>query len=392
MTARLRPARGLGALAVALALTATPAAAAPPRADAWVPVELGTLGGARTVPTAVNDAGQVVGRSQVADGRWHAFVWDAGEMTDLTPDAQDANATDVSDAGHVSGWVQPVPGQAYDAVVWRDGAQTVLAHDAFAGAVNERGQVAGNVAKPEAWSDNPFVWTAGSRVDLASPPYPGARTSATFVDLNDRGQVLGLAEYDDDSDLAYVWTAGRFTELRSGGSVVRGVDLDDRGRVAGTVGRGGGLREAALWRDGAIVRLGVLPGTQASRALALNDAGVVVGVSEASPGEPRPRGTGFVWQRGVLQPVTPVGAGWSVAAEVDERGLVAGQMGATTPDGVEVAQPFVWQRGALVPLGAPTPDDVTVVDLSERGHVLTVTGDFLAERGVLWVRGGGSRS
>lgn len=390
MTVRLRPALGLGALAVALALTASPVAAAPPRAEVWVPVELGSLGGERTVPTAVNDAGQVVGRSQVADGRWHAFVWADGEMTDLTPDAQDANATDVSDAGHVSGWVQPAPGQVYDAVVWRDGEATVLAHDAFAGAVNERGQVAGNVMTAETWTDAPFVWAAGRRTDLGQAPFPDARTSASFVDLNDRGQVLALGEYDDDSDLAYVWTRGRFTELRAGGDVVRGVDLDERGRVAGSVGLGGGLREAALWRDGRIVRLGVLPGTRSSQALALNDAGVVVGVSEAAPGGARPQGTGFVWQRGVLQAVTT--QGWSVATEVDERGLVAGQMGATASDGTEVAQPFVWQRGALVPLGEPSSDDVTVVDLSEEGHVLTVTGDLLAERGVLWVRGEAPRS
>lgn len=388
MTARPRPAlprRALhaGVLALALVLAAgAPVSAAPPRPAGWEAVELGTLGGERTTPTAVNDRGQVVGRSQTADGRWHAFLWDDGVMTDLTPDAQDGTATDVSNRGHVSGWVQPAPGEAADAFLWLDGATTVLAHDAYGIVVNERGQVGGGVAKPETWSDNPFVWTAGTRTDLTPPPFPGARLTSSIMDLNRRGQVLGLGEYDDDSDLAYVWSQGTFTELRAGGAVLRGVDLDDRGRVAGSVGLGGGLREAALWRDGAIVRLGVLPGTVASRALALNDAGVVVGVSEAVPGG---RGTGFVWCRGTLQPVGVVGDGWSVAGEVNERGQVAGQLGSTTADGVEVAQPFVWQRGSLTPLGTATPDDVTVVDLSEKGHVVTVTGDFLQERGVLWV-------
>ena len=383
MTTRRRPALGAGVLALALVLAGAPAAVAgPPRPATWTAVELGTLGGARTTPTAVNDRGQVVGRSQVADGRWHAFLWDDGVMTDLTPDAQDGTATDISNRGHVSGYVQPAPVEDSDAYLWRDGTTTVLAEIGYGIVVNERGQVGGGVAKPETWSDNPFVWTAGVRTDLTPPPFPGARTSTSIIDLNRGGTVLGLGEYEDDTDLAYVWSGGVFTELRADGLVLRGTDLNDRGHVTGTVHLGGGLREAALWRDGAITRLGLLPGTVASRALALNDQGVVVGVSEPVPGQ---AGTGFVWERGTMRSIGAVGDGWSVASDVNERGQVAGQLGSTAPDGTDVAQPFVWQRGTLTPLGAPTPDDVSVVDLSEKGHVVTITGDFLAERGVLWV-------
>ena len=379
MTARLRPALTAAALAAALALTAVPASAAPGRPcppPTWKAVELGTLGGERTTPTAVNDRGQVVGRSQVADGRWHAFLWVNGVMTDLTPDAQDSTATDISDRGHVSGWVQPQPGEDSDAFVWRRGTTTVVAEGAYGTVVNERGQVGGVVAKPETWSENPFVWTAGTRVDLPPPPFPGARSVASIKDLNDKGVVLGDGEYDDDSDLAYVWSKGTFTELRDDGAVLRGVDLSNRGRVAGSVGLGGGLREAALWRGGGIVRLGALPGTASSQAYALNDKDVVVGVSAVAPGQ---RGTGFVWRAGVLTPVTT--SGWSVATDVNERGQVAGALGSTSAD---LTQPFVWQGGHLQRLGRPTSDDVDVVDLSDKGHVLTVTGDFLAERGVLW--------
>ena len=52
-------------------------------------IDLGTLGGAGTVPSAVNDAGVVVGVSAVNpnDTRpnitFHPFLWQAGVMTDL---------------------------------------------------------------------------------------------------------------------------------------------------------------------------------------------------------------------------------------------------------------------------------------------------------------------
>ncbi|QGQ18502.1 hypothetical protein GC089_03585 [Cellulomonas sp. JZ18] len=382
MTARLRPALGAGVLAAALVLAAAPVEAAPPRPVVWTPVELGTLGGALTTPTAVNDRGQVVGTSETADGRRHAFLWDDGEMVDLTPDAQSSTATDISDRGEVVGYVQPAPGEDFDAFVWHRGRTTVLAQPGAAFVVNERGQVAGTVETPATWSANPFVWRAGTRTDLTPPPFPGARTSASVVDLNRSGTVLGFGEYDDDRDLAYLWSGGTFTELRDGEVVLRPVDLNDPGHVAGSVHRTSWFREAALWRDGRITRLGLLPGTAHSQALALNDDDLVVGVSAPAPNQ---RGTAFVWQDGVLTPLTT--SGWSLASDVNERGQVAGQLGSTTAEGVELAQPFVWRRGALTPLGEPSEQEVTVVDLSEKGHVLTRTGTFLDEQGVLWVPG-----
>ncbi len=395
MTTRLRPALGAGLLAAALVLAAPPAHAAAPdasttdtgrggpaRAPGWTAVELGTLGGARTLPTAVNDRGQVVGSAELADGRWHAFLWQDGVMTDLTPDAHSSTATDVSNAGLVSGTVQHTLGPTSDAVVWRAGVMTVVAEGAYGALVNERGQVSGTVDRPEEWSVNPFVWTAGTRTDLAPPPFPDAWPNASVVDLNRRGQVLAIGEFYDDTDLAYVWKDGVFTELRADGLVLRGADLDERGRVAGEVHLGSGVREAAVWRDGTIERLGMLPGTTFSQAFAMNDAGLVVGVSSDARGR---RGTAFVWSRGTMQAIGTVGSGWSDTQDVNEHGQVAGQIGSTTTDGTEVVQPFVWHRDRLTLLGTPTPDDVRVVDLSEKGHVATITGDVQQERGVLWV-------
>ena len=44
---------------------------------------LGTLGGATSVATAINDLDEVVGSSQTATGQTHAFLWRDGHMTDL---------------------------------------------------------------------------------------------------------------------------------------------------------------------------------------------------------------------------------------------------------------------------------------------------------------------
>ncbi|MBE2214765.1 MAG: hypothetical protein IAE82_12910, partial [Opitutaceae bacterium] len=59
-----------------------------PRAVAeagYVLIDLGTLGGAGSVATAVNDAGVVVGISDIPNGDDRGFVWDGGRATTLDP-------------------------------------------------------------------------------------------------------------------------------------------------------------------------------------------------------------------------------------------------------------------------------------------------------------------
>ena len=45
--------------------------------------DLGTLGGAESLTGSINANGDVVGSAQTADGKWHAFMWRKGKMSDL---------------------------------------------------------------------------------------------------------------------------------------------------------------------------------------------------------------------------------------------------------------------------------------------------------------------
>ena len=74
---------------------------------------LGSLGGQVSEARAINDRGQVVGRSAYASGRrgyegTHAFLWDPNEgMTDLgTVGGLDSEATAISEAGEVFGFFE----------------------------------------------------------------------------------------------------------------------------------------------------------------------------------------------------------------------------------------------------------------------------------------------
>ena len=102
-----------------------------PRAVLWTPagerVDLGTLSGVWSYPHALNNSGQVVGRSAVGppggggpfDLYVHAFSWTAaGGMVDLgTLGGNFSYAEDVNDSGHVVGASTTASGE-YHAFLW----------------------------------------------------------------------------------------------------------------------------------------------------------------------------------------------------------------------------------------------------------------------------------
>lgn len=82
--------------------------------------DLGTLGGLNSWGRAINNRNQVVGESDVdaptGEHYTHAFLWSAGQMTDLgtlrsDPAAGFSAASDINDAGVVVGWAENDAGQ-----------------------------------------------------------------------------------------------------------------------------------------------------------------------------------------------------------------------------------------------------------------------------------------
>jgi probable HAF family extracellular repeat protein len=131
------------------------------------PVDLGTLGGAFSRATAVNDNGQIIGNSSTAgDATQHAFSWTAaGGMVDLgTLGGSFSEAIGVNATGQVVGYSDT-------------------------GDVDEFGNFVRHA----------FSWTAaGGMVDLGSL---GGNNSLA-VGVNARGQVVGTTDEltRDDTD------------------------------------------------------------------------------------------------------------------------------------------------------------------------------------------------
>jgi probable HAF family extracellular repeat protein len=175
------------------------------RAVMWTPegwmVDLGTLpGDARSVSTAINDNGQVVGYSYqntTAIPGSHAFSWTRdGGMTDLgtLPGAGYSQAFGVNNHGQVVGFsgtcVYPCLVTTAHAFVWtREGGMVDIgtlpgAEGSVAYDINDKGQIVGSSG------GRAFIWTqTGGMVELGA--LPGHEPTSTAVAINEHGQVAG---------------------------------------------------------------------------------------------------------------------------------------------------------------------------------------------------------
>ncbi|HYD77798.1 hypothetical protein [Ramlibacter sp.] len=304
---------------------------------------------------AMNEAGQVAGGIQMADGLVHAARW--------TPDAG-------------SGPIPPLDLGA------PEGGSSIGA------AINEAGQVAGTQSpSPGFGSSSPqraFLWTEGSgRMDLGEPPAPFTHTTA--LHLNEAAQVAGSMRTDDaePGTHAFVWsaTAGIRDLGTFGGPNATVRALNDAGQAAGNAELAPLQSETAhhafLWSAvGGLRDLGTLGGPQ-SDALAMNRSGQVVGQADSAEGaDPRPHA--FLWSDGTMQDLGTLGGPASVAAAINDSGQVVGRSALAGSDRTHA---FIWTAAqGLVDLNTRV-SGVELIDafaISRSGAILAMSsGRFL---------------
>ena len=173
--------------------------------------DLGTLGGDYSGATGINERGEVVGYSDIADhSAVHAFVWTRhGGMQDLNPpEITQSLATGINDLGHVVGVatfpVGPDHFQSH-AVLWtkQKGIKDlgILGNTSTAFGINDRDQVVGDTNVTGGNTDAAFRWTrAGGIEDLETLGGGGATAQA----INNLGHVVG-GSFTRDRFHAFSW-------------------------------------------------------------------------------------------------------------------------------------------------------------------------------------------
>jgi probable HAF family extracellular repeat protein len=271
-------------------------------------IDLGTLGGAISVPADINASGQVVGTSIRADGGERAFLWQNGVMTDLgTLGGDYSRALGMNDVGQVVGqsasgahivraflvtpedtdgngtadrWYRDTNSDGKNDLMRDLGTLGGSYNFAVAFDVNNSGQVVGDssISSSSGSVHHAFRWQSGVMTDLGT--FGGQHSSAKTI--NDAGQVAGWF-YKSGSSRAFLWKSGVATDL----GISRGVTgINGAGRLVDNY-----FGTARVWTptvpngsSGTFATLGQLPsGPDAgveSAPLGINEAGQVVGYQQ----------------------------------------------------------------------------------------------------------------
>ena len=177
-------------------------------------IDLGTLGGNQSLAGAINQRGQVIGvaANTTPDAYslfgWatetRGFIWDKGVMRDLgTLGGADTSPSFINERGQVAGVsyvnFDPPPDPflcgfpiTTHPFFWSEGKMvdlgTLGGTCASTATINNRGQVAGWSNLPGDYVLHPFLWEQGKLVDLGT--FGGTFGVANW--LNDAGEVTGV--------------------------------------------------------------------------------------------------------------------------------------------------------------------------------------------------------
>lgn len=259
---------------------------------------------------------------------------------------------------------------------------------------------------------------------MRQAPYAMLLAAAAFSGCTNESQVTQPAESRSQVGINAQYTVAKLPSL--GGTLSRGMAINEKGWVGGWSNQSDGSRRAALWKNGTIQGLGTLGGPSSTVPWpGLNNDGMVVGISQTAlvdsldeawaceAGAFLPETTnlicrGFVWMNGVMRELPPLGGNHSFAAAVNNKGQVVGW--AETPVHDPTCSPTdgqVLQFRAVMWLPRnnqikmrelrPFPGDSTsaATAVNDRGQVVGISGDcdqgvgrFSAIHAVLWDKQG----
>lgn len=273
-------------------------------------VNLGTLGSDYSWASGINNQGQIVGRSETADGVLKAFIWDdqngmqaIGEDYYYSPAINDNGVAVVSNSSRLCTWDST------------NGLQEALPNYFNPHEINNAGQIVGTYnSKPAIWSEAEGLRTfgyAGMPVGInnlgqfvGGIRFWDADGTVTFLEgvdgasgsgssINDKMQITGSSEIGDTGIRhAVIWDmkAGTIQDIGALGDYGVGSDINENGDVAGydySVGHAFlWMQEYGMMDLNDIVN-GTASGWTITNALEINDAGWIAAVADNPDGQTR---------------------------------------------------------------------------------------------------------
>jgi probable HAF family extracellular repeat protein len=295
--------------------------AAPAGAATYEVIDLGTLGGASSGATDLNDAGAIVGWSRTADGHVHGVVWRAGNTIDIgTLGGPTSSAASISNNYAVVGTSAVTGGGVRHAFLWRanQGAMHNLGLPSPA-RIGDTGAIIGNTTnaggEPLAAYRNQHGW-----IRLPLNGFDGSFGE----DVNDAGTAVGTLVHEPHGSAPFVYENGVLTVLPSVPTAAETTAnaINDAGLIAGQTFDPLGI---VLW-DGSSWQPIPTPALFIPEIRDMNDCAEIVGAHHP---EQFFKPHAFLISDGAgvdLNSQIPAGSGWrlGVATAINDAGEIVG--------------------------------------------------------------------
>jgi probable HAF family extracellular repeat protein len=218
------------------------------------------LPGVDFAPTAMNNAGQIVGFAGAAAGGTETVVYANGALQRLGAfGGVSSYGTAINDAGTVTGSFQTASGESHG-FLYQEGHVIDIGAGTSGHGINARGDVVGSWQR--AGGVTPFMYSGGKLIELANL---GGGKQGSAIDIDDAGNIAGESTTTDDTAHASV--------------------------------------HPFLYRNGTMVDLGALGSNRITGAVAINNAGQVAGYSEGADGT-----HAFLYETGIMHDLGNLGS------------------------------------------------------------------------------------
>lgn len=342
-------------------------------AQTYTVTDLGALNGAPTYATSINDNGVISGYSLPDANSARAWIWrDGFGLTDVGSfGGVDNRAAAVGLDGKLFGYSQTGAGVqrgfVWDGVTLSDIGSLAAGDAVAAEAVNASATIVGFTTT--GGNTLGFKLTSGTMTALGT--LPGAELPATSAayDINDAGQIVGVASWIGGGTRAFRTDAGGLLMSLGtlGANDSAATAINAAGEVVGSSVTAANETHAFVYDTAGVMRdLGVFTGGHDSRAYGINDGGLIIGSAEDSAANSR----AFVWMPGGairdLNDLIPPNSGWVLkeARGINNAGDIVGY---GTIGGVDHA--FLVERFD----GPDTFAPVAVATVTQPGQGSTVT-------------------
>jgi probable HAF family extracellular repeat protein len=191
----------------------------------------------------------------------------------------------------------------------------------------------------------------------AAPAYRVEYLGFSFLNgldaaINNHGEIVGRSGSN-----GILYSGGQITVIESLGaqSGSRPAAINDAGLVGGVSSPATGAPHGFLWDNGSLTDLGALPDFPQSRVHELNEAGDAVGASLIGAGT---SSRAVLWRNGTI-----VDLGWGTANAINEAGTIVGTS--------EENRAVVYENGAMTDLGNFGDSRLTqAIDINDRGQIV----------------------